>query len=92
MKKRSKTRITRFTVAVFTLAAIFLISTALVRAETLYTCPVTEDTYVNHGIPDVNSGARDDVFIVERKTEALQSSIFPHFLQIWISKRSKRQP
>ena len=69
MKKRSKTRMIRFTVAVFILATIFLISTALVHAETPYTCPVKEDTYVNHDIPDENSGAREDVFIVERKTD-----------------------
>ena len=69
MKKRSKTRITRLTVAVFILATIFLISTALVHADSVIPCPVKEDTYVNHDIPDENSGARDDVFIVERKTD-----------------------
>ena len=69
MKKRSKKRITRFTVAVLILTAVFLISTALAHAETLYTCPVTDDTYINHDRPNENNGSREDVFVVERKSD-----------------------
>ena len=69
MKTTSKRMITRFTMAVLILAAVFLISTALAHAETLYTCPVTDDTFINHDRPDENNGTREDVFVVERKSD-----------------------
>ena len=67
MKKTSKKRTTQFTMAVLILAAVFLISTALARAETLYTCPVTDDTYIDFDMSDQNYGTSDDVLVVDLK-------------------------
>ncbi len=67
MKKISKRRITRFSMTVLVLAAIFLISSTLVHAQTLQTLQVTEDTYVDIDQIDQNFGNRRELAIFDYK-------------------------